>query len=485
MSTFDRAWHTAADSLRNDYQDSERQWNQHGEEPMAGIQGRGTATDPYDAGNRDEQPGAPRGQQNTAVVPEALSSITPSDNSNFKSSNKMSSGAAAMQPELNPTGDVGVGKPGYQPYSPSRAAPEQRDVRSGLEQQAHPSSLNRGHESSSRGQGSSMTGAAAGAGIGAGTAASLGQASSAQQTGLRKPNQTTGLGETGSSQLPGRESTGYTSNIGQPSLPGRKRGSLAPGVEDVSPVSETASPFGQSPSTQTPDSTFQKSTSTQLPSREHKPSGLGQINPAQTSGPEGERTVSSPLQKDTQPRSIPAENEGPEPRTLSSGLANQTSHQPSTSSTQRQSTQQPRDSTTEHSTTEYPTESTQKSTDSTQSTSKGETPNVAPDAEHVGFTPKTDHVSKEALEGPQCPPASDKYEAERKNDERMDRMTGSADKKKSADLSNTATEDKATESKTSDSKQSDTGKSDSGKSSGGTMAHIKEKVEKVIHPHKS
>ncbi|KAL1976547.1 hypothetical protein VTN31DRAFT_2829 [Thermomyces dupontii] len=31
----------------------------HGEEPVSGIQGQGTATDPYDAGNRDEQPNAP------------------------------------------------------------------------------------------------------------------------------------------------------------------------------------------------------------------------------------------------------------------------------------------------------------------------------------------------------------------------------------------------------------------------------------------
>ncbi|KAL3460386.1 hypothetical protein BJX64DRAFT_187534 [Aspergillus heterothallicus] len=47
----------------------------HGDEPISGVQGRGTAADPYDAGNRDEQPGAPRTKENTAVVTEPLSSI--------------------------------------------------------------------------------------------------------------------------------------------------------------------------------------------------------------------------------------------------------------------------------------------------------------------------------------------------------------------------------------------------------------------------
>ncbi|KAJ5367520.1 Solid-state culture expressed protein (Aos23) [Penicillium brevicompactum] len=39
---------------------------QHGEEPLSGVQGRGDTTDPYDAGNRDEQPGAPETDGNTA-----------------------------------------------------------------------------------------------------------------------------------------------------------------------------------------------------------------------------------------------------------------------------------------------------------------------------------------------------------------------------------------------------------------------------------
>lgn len=57
METLDKAWHTAADTLRNELshlQSAERQWiNQNGTEPMAGVQGKGTITDPYDGGNRD------------------------------------------------------------------------------------------------------------------------------------------------------------------------------------------------------------------------------------------------------------------------------------------------------------------------------------------------------------------------------------------------------------------------------------------------
>ena len=36
-----------------------QQQQQHGDEPMSGIQGKGTVTDPYDAGNRDGKPSIP------------------------------------------------------------------------------------------------------------------------------------------------------------------------------------------------------------------------------------------------------------------------------------------------------------------------------------------------------------------------------------------------------------------------------------------
>ncbi|PTU25543.1 hypothetical protein P175DRAFT_083265 [Aspergillus ochraceoroseus IBT 24754] len=52
---------------------SEQKRQSYSEEPMAGIQGKGTATDPYDAGNREDQ----ECQENTAVIAEPLASITP------------------------------------------------------------------------------------------------------------------------------------------------------------------------------------------------------------------------------------------------------------------------------------------------------------------------------------------------------------------------------------------------------------------------
>lgn len=64
METANKIWHTAADTFRDDphtldnrgtldsaKQEQHRQ--QHGEEPISGVPGRGTVTDPYDAGNRD------------------------------------------------------------------------------------------------------------------------------------------------------------------------------------------------------------------------------------------------------------------------------------------------------------------------------------------------------------------------------------------------------------------------------------------------
>ncbi|KZN88208.1 hypothetical protein EN45_067790 [Penicillium chrysogenum] len=44
------------------------QAQQHGEEPISGVQGKGQATDPYDGGNRDEQPGAIQSDVNTAPL---------------------------------------------------------------------------------------------------------------------------------------------------------------------------------------------------------------------------------------------------------------------------------------------------------------------------------------------------------------------------------------------------------------------------------
>ncbi|KAL4751978.1 hypothetical protein BDW72DRAFT_172528 [Aspergillus terricola var. indicus] len=68
------------DALRGGQQTQTEQrvpQQQHGDEPMSGIQGKGTVTDPYDAGNRDDQLGAPISKDNTAAMTEPLSSTKP------------------------------------------------------------------------------------------------------------------------------------------------------------------------------------------------------------------------------------------------------------------------------------------------------------------------------------------------------------------------------------------------------------------------
>ncbi|KAL2849096.1 hypothetical protein BJX68DRAFT_99264 [Aspergillus pseudodeflectus] len=113
----------------------------HSDEPVSGVQGRGTVTDPYDAGNRDEQPGAPRSKENTAVVTEPLSSITPglapspkdttgvtakdSGPTDVKPSTDRASLATSPLGTKNPsiTHPEPVNAPQKTPYTPSNAAP--------------------------------------------------------------------------------------------------------------------------------------------------------------------------------------------------------------------------------------------------------------------------------------------------------------------------------------------------------------------------
>jgi hypothetical protein len=56
METVQKAVRDAAVGLQNlafGEQKATEPATQHGEEPVSGVQGRGTPTDPYDAGNRD------------------------------------------------------------------------------------------------------------------------------------------------------------------------------------------------------------------------------------------------------------------------------------------------------------------------------------------------------------------------------------------------------------------------------------------------
>lgn len=52
METISKALSAASTALWPQSTTSTTQPQPHGEEPLSGIQGQGTATDPYDAGNR-------------------------------------------------------------------------------------------------------------------------------------------------------------------------------------------------------------------------------------------------------------------------------------------------------------------------------------------------------------------------------------------------------------------------------------------------
>ncbi|KAL4941058.1 hypothetical protein BDV06DRAFT_195249 [Aspergillus oleicola] len=90
------------DALRGTNQQNEQRVNQNGDEPMSGIQGKGTVSDPYDAGNRDEQIGAPINKDNTAVVTEPFSSTTSGQVSNpSEKANLVTSSIGPQNPRVD------------------------------------------------------------------------------------------------------------------------------------------------------------------------------------------------------------------------------------------------------------------------------------------------------------------------------------------------------------------------------------------------
>ncbi|RAQ43591.1 solid-state culture expressed protein (Aos23) [Aspergillus flavus] len=550
MEPFDKAWHTAADSLRNDYRSSEQQWTQHGEEPISGIQGRGTATDPYDAGNRSEQPGAPQTKKNTALVPEALSSITPGDrSSNLKSStNKTASGPAAMQPELNPIGETAA-KYGSQPHR----VPEQRNLGSNLDHHSQTSGLSHGHHDRTSGlnKGSLTTGAeAAAAGVaGAGSdykrsAGGLGEATSAQSSALPDDSHTPGLRHTGtlggatsaqtsalggdtthptglrhpSTQKSGLEKGVETSGLGHTTSTGQtspmksalEKDAQATGLRQ--PASTTHKPVFEKDTTHTPSSGIEGSrnlgsttsyggSETQIPDRSSQPigthtstSGLERSqNPyggsetqvpnrssqpigthTSTTGIEGSgnlgSTTSHGSQSQIPDRSSQSIGTGTEARHPRSSIAEEATSTEARhpSSGIADSTPQESKSTTEQRTPSTTAAEGQSSTQK-ESTSKPSKKDDAP--ENVGFPPKTDHVSKEALRGPSVAEPREHW----KQDEKVAKAEDND--KPAAAAGEPGASNKADSSEKKHTKDSS--------HSGGTLSHIKEKVEKVIHPHKS
>ncbi|RAL14637.1 uncharacterized protein BO97DRAFT_404166 [Aspergillus homomorphus CBS 101889] len=118
METLNRTFNNATNALLNEFQTGEQQQVQpHGEEPMSGIQGKGTATDPYDGGNRDDQPGAPHTTSNTAVIPEPLVSVTAGDHA--KNPRSPSNADLALKNVIVDEPVLPSQKMEYQPKNPS------------------------------------------------------------------------------------------------------------------------------------------------------------------------------------------------------------------------------------------------------------------------------------------------------------------------------------------------------------------------------
>ncbi|KAJ5713228.1 uncharacterized protein N7483_010409 [Penicillium malachiteum] len=59
----------------------------HGDEPISGVQGKGLANDPYDAGNREEQPGAPSSDEGNTAPQEPKLEGNPLNSTVTESSN--------------------------------------------------------------------------------------------------------------------------------------------------------------------------------------------------------------------------------------------------------------------------------------------------------------------------------------------------------------------------------------------------------------
>lgn len=73
METVNKVVHAASTAIWGEGHDNQST-QPHGEEPISGVQGKGAANDPYDAGNRDEQPSAPQTELDPAAQEPKLDS---------------------------------------------------------------------------------------------------------------------------------------------------------------------------------------------------------------------------------------------------------------------------------------------------------------------------------------------------------------------------------------------------------------------------
>ncbi|KAJ6005958.1 hypothetical protein N7451_003902 [Penicillium sp. IBT 35674x] len=75
MDTVNRYVSAASTALWGENTEPKNENVAHGDEPVSGVQGKGLVNDPYDAGNRDEQPDAPKSYVNTVTQQPDLGGI--------------------------------------------------------------------------------------------------------------------------------------------------------------------------------------------------------------------------------------------------------------------------------------------------------------------------------------------------------------------------------------------------------------------------
>ncbi|KAL6238539.1 hypothetical protein BDW75DRAFT_13601 [Aspergillus navahoensis] len=122
METITQAVQSASNALWNEVEalrggqqtqteQRDPQQQQHGDEPISGIQGKGTVTDPYDAGNRDDQLGAPISKENTPAMKEPLSTISGTFQDKYQDPNVNKDDKAALVTSNIGPSNISIGHP--------------------------------------------------------------------------------------------------------------------------------------------------------------------------------------------------------------------------------------------------------------------------------------------------------------------------------------------------------------------------------------
>ncbi|PWY67182.1 hypothetical protein BO70DRAFT_433003 [Aspergillus heteromorphus CBS 117.55] len=217
MDTLNRTFNNASNAMWSDLH-SNRTPDQlaepHGDEPLSGIQGKGTATDPYDAGNREDQPGAPTTRENTAVIPESLASTNDDHARNPKSPSNADLGPKNVfidEPRQEP-------KMGYPMGGTASIGSKQRQSQTtGVPEQRNPPSSTYSQGSQPAQKGKDLAGSSAVAGGAYGYSGQGGQDTLAVRDNLSSQKDKELPGQ--SSTSGGRGAQSMTDNQGAKSLP--------------------------------------------------------------------------------------------------------------------------------------------------------------------------------------------------------------------------------------------------------------------------